>query len=145
MNDPHYYCVIMAGGQHPLSQAQSLTLRQIVNEDFILMPRTSNYRHLFDAELAKQQLEVHPFLELDGTDMAIRLLEKHPYLTVLPRYAAEAQAKNGSIVVLPVADCHMQQFRQLVHHKDKVITPQIRAIAEVIAAQAGVDLKASEA
>ena len=136
--------VIMAGGQHPLSGAEKLTLKEIVNEEFILMPRTSNYRHLFDAELARQKLEVHPFLELDGTDMAIRLLEKHPYLTVLPKYAAEQQVRDGSIVILPVSDCHMEQYRQLVHHKDKVITPQIRAIADVIAANAGVALNTPE-
>lgn len=136
--------VVMAGGQHPLSKSEHLMLKDIIHEDFILMPKTSNYRHLFDAELARQKLEVHPFLELDGTDMAIRLLENNPYLTVLPRYAAEAQVQSGSIVVLPVEDCHMEQYRQLVHHKDKVITPQIRAIADVIAANAGVELTTPE-
>ena len=132
--------VVMAGGQHPLSKSEHLVLKDIVDEDFILMPKTSNYRHLFDAELARQKLEVHPFLELDGTDMAIRLLENNPYLTVLPRYAAESQVQSGSIVILPVKDCHMEQYRQLVHHKDKVITPQICAIADVIAANAGIEL-----
>ena len=136
--------VVMAGGQHPLSKSEHLMLKDIIHEDFILMPKTSNYRHLFDAALARQKLEVHPFLELDGTDMAIRLLENNPYLTVLPRYAAEAQVQSGSIVVLPVEDCHMEQYRQLVHHKDKVITPQIRAIADVIAANAGVELTTPE-
>ena len=136
--------VVMAGEQHPLSKAAALSLKDIVREDFILMPRTSNYRHLFDAELARQKLEVHPFLELDGTDMAIRLLEKNPYLTVLPRYAAEQQVRKGSIVVLPLTDCHMEQYRQRVHHKDKVITPQLRAIADVIAAKAGVTLHTPE-
>lgn len=136
--------VVMAGGQHPLSKSEHLAMKDIINEDFILMPKTSNYRHLFDAELARQKLEVHPFLELDGTDMAIRLLESNPYLTVLPRYAAEAQVQSGRIVVLPVEDCHMEQYRQLVHHKDKVITPQIRAIADVIAANAGVELNTPE-
>ena len=136
--------VVMAGGQHPLSKSEHLMLKDIIHEDFILMPKTSNYRHLFDAELARQKLEVHPFLELDGTDMAIRLLENNPYLTVLPRYAAEAQVQSGSIVLLPVEDCHMEQYRQLVHHKDKVITPQIRAIADVIAANAGVELTTPE-
>ena len=136
--------VVMAGGQHPLSKSEHLMLKDIIHEDFILMPKTSNYRHLFDAALARQKLEVHPFLELDGTDMAIRLLESNPYLTVLPRYAAEAQVQSGSIVLLPVEDCHMEQYRQLVHHKDKVITPQIRAIADVIAANAGVELTTPE-
>lgn len=134
--------VVMAGHQHPLAGRQDLKLKDVINEEFILMPQTSNYRHLFDAELAKQKLEVHPFLELDGTDMALRLLEQNPYLTVLPLYAAERQVEAGTIVVLPLSDCHMEQTLQLVHHKDKVITPQIKVMAEVIAQSAGVEIQA---
>ncbi len=134
--------VVMAGHQHPLAGRQNLKLKDVIDEEFILMPRTSNYRRLFDAELAKQQLEVHPFLELDGTDMALRLLEHNPYLTVLPLYAAASQVEAGSIVVLPLSDCHMEQTLQLVHHKDKVITPQIRVMAEVIAQSVGAEIQA---
>ena len=35
--------------------------------------------------------------------------------------------------ILPVADCHMEQWSQLVHHRDKVLTPQIRAMVSCIA------------
>lgn len=136
--------VVMAGGQHPLAGRQDLVLKDVIHEEFILMPRTSNYRHLFDAELARQKLEVHPFLELDGTDMALRLLEHNPYLTVLPRYAAAQQVQEGSIVVLPLSDCRMEQTLQLVHHRDKVITPQIRVMAEVIAQSAGMEILPNE-
>ena len=136
--------VIMAGAQHPLSKAEALSLKNIVDEDFILMPRTSNYRHIFDAELARHHLEVHPFLETDGTDMAIRLLEKNPFLTVLPKFAAMPQLQDGSIVALKIEDCRMEQYRQLVHHKDKVITPQIRIFADVIAQNAGTTLTLPE-
>ena len=133
--------VVLAGGQHPLAGRKDLKLKDVVNEEFILMPRTSNYRHLFDAELARQKLTVSPFLELDGTDMAIRLLEHNPYLTVLPRYAAAHQIAEGSIVELPLVDCRMEQYLQLVHHRDKVITPQIRVMADVIAESTGMEIQ----
>ncbi len=132
--------VVLAGGQHPLAGRKDLMLKDVVNEEFILMPRTSNYRHLFDAELARQKLTVSPFLELDGTDMAIRLLERNPYLTVLPRYAAAQQLADGTIVELPLMDCRMEQYLQLVHHRDKVITPQIRVMADVIAESTGMEI-----
>ena len=54
-------------------------------------------------------------------------------LTVLPRYTARRRAEEGRLAILPVTDCHMEQWSQLVHHRDKVLTPQIRAMVSVIA------------
>lgn len=133
--------VVMAGKQHPLAQAKSLSLKDIVNEEFILMPRTSNYRRLFDKELARLNVEVVPFLELDDTGMAIRMIAENNYLTVLPHFAAKRKSGESAIVALPIADCHMEQWSQLIHHRDKVLTPQIRAMAEVIAEAVGAPLK----
>ena len=135
--------VVMAGKQHPLAKAESLSLRDIVNEPFILMPRTSNYRRLFDMELARLQLEVTPFLELDDTGMAIRMIAENDYLTVLPHFAAQRMAGESKIIALPLHDCHMEQWSQLIHHRDKVITPQIRAMAEVIAEAVGAQLQSN--
>ena len=130
--------VIIAGKKHPLASAETLQLRELVNEQFVLMPKSNSYRQLFDAELARQKLEVHPFLELDSTGMTMQLLEEQPYLSVLPRYTARHDAEAGKVVILPVADCHMEQRRQLVHHK--VITPQIRVMASVISDVTGIPL-----
>ena len=132
--------VVMAGRQHPLAQASSLTLRDILEEPFILMPRTSNYRRLFDKELARLNAQVTPFLELDDTGMAIRMISENNYLTVLPKFASHRKGGESHIVALPVSDCHMEQWSQLIYHRDKVITPQIRAMAEVIADAVGVEL-----
>ena len=132
--------VIIAGKKHPLASVETLQLRELVNEQFVLMPKSNSYRQLFDAELARQKLEVHPFLELDSTGMTMQLLEEQPYLSVLPRYTARHDAEAGKVVILPVADCHMEQRRQLVHHRDKVITPQIRVMASVISDVTGIPL-----
>lgn len=133
--------VVMAGKQHLLAKAASLELKDIVSEPLILMPRTSNYRRLFDKELARLKLEVTPFLELDDTGMAIRLIAENDYLTVLPRFASNRKFGESNIVALPISDCHMEQWSQLIYHRDKVVTPQIRTMAEVIAEAVGAELQ----
>lgn len=133
--------VVMAGKQHLLAKAASLELKDIVSEPLILMPRTSNYRRLFDKELARLKLEVTPFLELDDTGMAIRLIAENDYLTVLPRFASNRKFGESNIVALPISDCHMEQWSQLIYHRDKVVTPQIRTMAEVIAEAVGAELE----
>lgn len=52
---------------------------------------------------------------------------------MLPRYTARRRAEEGRLAILPVTDCHMEQWSQLVHHRDKVLTPQIRVMVSCIA------------
>ena len=125
--------VIVASPKHPFAAAKQLKLADLVNEPFVLMPQFNSYRHQFDMELAHQKLSIRPFLELESTSMVMQLLEHNPYLSVLPRYTARRRAEEGRLVILPVSDCHMEQWSQLVHHRDKVLTPQIRAMVSVIA------------
>ena len=125
--------VIVASPKHPFAAAKQLKLADLVNEPFVLMPQFNSYRHQFDMELAHQKLSIRPFLELESTSMVMQLLEHNPYLSVLPRYTARRRAEEGQLAILPVTDCHMEQWSQLVHHRDKVLTPQIRAMVSVIA------------
>ena len=125
--------VIVASPKHPFAAAKQLKLADLVNEPFVLMPQFNSYRHQFDIELAHQKLSIRPFLELESTSMVMQLLEHNPYLSVLPRYTARRRAEEGRLAILPVTDCHMEQWSQLVHHRDKVLTPQIRAMVSVIA------------
>ena len=125
--------VIVASPKHPFAAAKQLKLADLVNEPFVLMPQFNSYRHQFDMELAHQKLSIRPFLELESTSMVMQLLEHSPYLSVLPRYTARRRAEDGRLAILPVTDCHMEQWSQLVHHRDKVLTPQIRAMVSVIA------------
>ena len=67
-------------------------------------------------------------------EFALKLIRENPeYLSVLPRYTARRRAEEGRLAILPVTDCHMEQWSQLVHHRDKVLTPQIRAMVSVLA------------
>ena len=91
------------------------------------MNRTNAYRDLFDTELARQGLEIRPFLELEDDVLALRLLYENPaYMTVLPLYTVKKSIHEKSLAAVRVEDCKMSQFRQVIYHKNKVLTPQIR-------------------
>ena len=83
-------------------------------------------------ELAHQKLSIRPFLELESTSMVMQLLEHNPYLSVLPRYTAKMSIHKGNLAIIPVADCQMSQWRQVLYHRNKVITPQIQGMLDVI-------------
>ena len=91
------------------------------------------YRDQFDRELARQDLSVEPFLELESDTLALKLIRENPeYLSVLPRYTAKMSIHKGNLAIIPVADCQMSQWRQVLYHRNKVITPQIQGMLDVI-------------
>ena len=125
--------VVVTNRENPLAARESVRLAELVDHPFVLMNRTNVYRDLFDTELARQGLEIKPFLELEDDVLALRLLYENPeYMTVLPLYTVKKSIHEKSLAVVRVEDCKMSQFRQVIYHKNKVLTPQIQGMLDTI-------------
>ena len=125
--------VVVTNRDNPLAARESVRLAELVDHPFILMNRTNAYRDLFDTELARQGLEIRPFLELEDDVLALRLLYENPaYMTVLPLYTVKKSIHEKSLAAVRVEDCKMSQFRQVIYHKNKVLTPQIQGMLDTI-------------
>ena len=74
--------VVVTNIQNPLVRQPVVRLADLVKHPFILMNRSNVYRDLFDRELARQNLTVQPFLELEDDVLALRLIRANPHLSV---------------------------------------------------------------
>ncbi len=125
--------VIVTNTDNPLVHRTNLKLADLVGEPFILMNRNNAYRDQFDRELARHGLAVEPFCELESDVLALRLVhENTEFLSVLPRYTVQKSIHERSLAIIPVEDCVMRQWRQLLYHKNKVLTPQIQGMLDAI-------------
>jgi len=125
--------VIVTNIDNPLVRRGSVKLSDLVGHPFILMNRNNAYRDQFDRELARNGLTITPFLELESDVLALRLIRENPeYLSVLPRYTVQKSIHEESLAIIPVRDCEMHQWRQLLYHKNKVLTPQIQGMLDTI-------------
>ena len=125
--------VVVTNAENPLTGHADVRLADLVNRPFILMNHGNPYRDQFDRELARQGLGIAPFLELESDTLALKLIRENPeYLSVLPRYTVEMSIHKENLAVVPVSDCQMRQWRQVLYHRNKVITPQIQGMLDVI-------------
>lgn len=125
--------VVVTNVENPLAARACVQLADLVEYPFLLMNRANAYRALFDKEMARHSLRVTPFLELESDVLALKLIRENPsYVSVLPRYTVERSIHERSLAILSVEDCVMRQWRQVVYHKNKVITPQIQGMLDVI-------------
>ena len=125
--------VVVTNAKNPLVQRTNVRLADLVGCPFVLMNRSNAYRDQFDRELARQGLAIEPFLELESDVLALRLIWENPeYLSVLPRYTIQKSIHEEYLSIIPIEDCVMRQWRQLLYHKNKVVTPQIQGMLDTI-------------
>lgn len=121
---------VVANPRHPIFEKKEISLKDLIGCEFAMMLKTNKYRQMFDLEMSKIGYAFEPFLELDHTGLVIRMVQRNPYVTVLPKYVVEKYINEGSLKQIPLTDCNMIQYRQLMHHKSKVITPPIQGFID---------------
>lgn len=118
----------VAAADSPLAQAETLSLKELVREPFLLTEKGMSYRRLLDEKLASLSLEIQPVLELGSTSLLCALVEQGAGLSFLPDYVTAREEAAGRLVYLPVEDVEIEVWKQLLYHRDKWVSPPLEAV-----------------
>ena len=83
-----------------------------------------------DEQLAGRSLEIVPILESGNAGRICSLLEQGAGVSFLPDYVTADAVAAGRLVRLSVPDFSIDVWKQLLYHRNKWISPQIRAVME---------------
>ena len=128
---PEPVCFIAPAG-HPLAGQAEVTLQELAGQEFLLTERGMSYRDALDQCMAAQGLAIKPFLELGSASLLCQMVEHGMGLSFLPEYIVRPALSAGRIARLHVPDCTVTMHRQLFYHKDKWLTPQMKAFIELV-------------
>ena len=127
---PEPVCFI-APPQHPLAQESVLPLDILPRQEFLLTERGMSYRDALDQVLEAHQLSIKPNFELGRAAQLCQMVERWLALSFLPEYIVRDALAAGRVARLNVPDCTVTMRRQLFYHKDKWLTPQMKAFMEL--------------
>ena len=108
----------------------NLSIKDIVNEPFILTEYGQGYRRVFDKELAKRSLEITPVLEIGRTDIITSLVAQSDMLSYLPDFVTKDLIEAGKLCYLDVADMNIEIWKQLIYHKNKWISKSLKVFID---------------
>jgi len=117
----------------PLAGRDRVDLREVLAYPFLLTERDMSYRRLMDQRLAAQSLEITPVLETGNVELIRRLVEQGAGCSFLPDYAVEEAIRKGRLVRLAVEGFEIDIWKQLFRHRDKWVSPQMRAVMDHLA------------
>ena len=122
----------VAAADSRFAGARGLSIRDIVDEPFVLTEYGQGYRRVFDRELAKRSLEISPVLEIGRTDLITAILRESPMISYLPDFVTRPLIKEGSLTYLDVTDMHIEIWKQLIYHKNKWMSKSLKAFLDYV-------------
>lgn len=120
----------VAGTANPLCRRKAISVRELVQQPFLLTEKGMSYRRLMDEKLAGMSLEIQPVLEIGSAGLICSLVEQGAGISFLPDYVTEQSVKEGRLACLAVTNLEVEVWKQLLHHRDKWVSPQIESVLQ---------------
>ncbi len=124
----------VAASSSKFAGAKHLSIRDIINEPFILTEYGQGYRRVFDRELAKKSLEITPVLEIGRTDIITSLIAQSNMISFLPDFVTKPLIDTGALCYLNVDDMNIDIWKQLIYHKNKWLSKSLKAFIDYVKA-----------
>lgn len=118
----------VAASDHPLCMKKQVSVRELIQEPFILTEKGMSYRRLMDEQLAAMSLEIQPVLEVGSTRLLCSLAEQGAGVSYLPDYVTARSRKKGKLACINVEDFEIEIWKQLLYHRDKWVSPQMESV-----------------
>lgn len=125
----------VASADSKFAGIKGLSVKDIVNEPFILTEYGQGYRRVFDKELAKMSLEITPVLEIGRTDIITAMVAGSNMLSFLPDFVTRDLIDAGSLCYLDVCDLNVDIWKQLIYHKNKWISKSLKTFIDYVKEQ----------
>lgn len=120
----------VAAASSPLAKLGQIPPEELVHQRFILTEKGMSYRRLLDEQLAQRSLEIIPVLEIGNPHLICELVQQGVGVSFLPDFVTEKAVKEGKLVYLEVPGIQVSIWKQLLHHRDKWISPQISSVLQ---------------
>lgn len=111
---------------------KNLSIKDIINEPFILTEYGQGYRRVFDRELAKKSLEISPVLEIGRTDIITKTVAHTNMISYLPDFVTKELVQAGELCYLDICDMKLDIWKQLIYHKNKWMSKSLKTLIDYI-------------
>ncbi len=121
---------IFAAKDHPLTKKKAVTAMDLKDEALILTESGCSYRMIFELMLKESGITPRSMLESGSIKSIKQLTTCGMGITFLPMVSVEEELANGELAPLNWAGSQLQVETQLIYHKDKWVTPIMRAFLD---------------
>lgn len=124
--------VMVGSPDHPLTRRGSMELADIARESFIFAEQNCSYRSAIEKKLADLEIKPASSYEFDSIEAIKQFVQSGLGIALLPGAAVKKELASGSMADLHLVGDGIQMYTQVIHHKDKWISPALGALLELV-------------
>lgn len=124
--------LLVAPPDHPLAMASQVTAADLDGEPVVLTETGCTYRMAFEQALASAGIYPTTTLEFSNVEAIKQCVMAGMGIGVLPAYVVTQELEQGRIAALNWTESDLTMSLQLVWHKDKWLSPALRAFLDVV-------------
>ena len=117
------------------AKKKRLSVKDIINEPFILTEYGQGYRRVLDRELSKMLLKITPVLEIGRTDIIKTMIAQNNMISFLPDFVTKDLVDSGVLCYLDVCDIQVDIWKQLIYHKNKWLSKSMKTFIDYVKEQ----------
>ncbi len=124
--------VLIVAPGHPWAGRRWINCRELSDAPLILREPGSATRRVAVEALQAQGVRPDPAMELEHPEAIKRAVEAGLGISLVSRFTVVDEIKSGRLKALKVRPLSLKRELSIVHHKDKILSPSIRAFLQVV-------------
>lgn len=129
--------VLICGISHPFAKRKTVDIQELENQYFVIREKASRARSYFEKILESVGVEVVEKWTCTNTEAIKAAVMNGQGLAVLSRRLVEAEVKRGQLCMLTIKDTPLRRSFTLIYHKNKFISPPLKAFIKACEAYKG--------
>ncbi len=122
--------VLVANPDNPLANGSEVSIHDLEDQPLFLAIADCGYRMVFERVLAESKVEPKTLLEFSSIESMRESIKVGQGIAIIPEISVRKEIQQGRLVVLPWADGPMESAILMIWHKDKWLSPTLRAFMD---------------
>ncbi|MFH0822054.1 MAG: LysR family transcriptional regulator [Pseudomonadota bacterium] len=123
--------LMVADAGHPLTEKSKVLIRDLAGEAIFFAKADCGYRMVFEQMLTEADVTPQTMLEFNNIEMMKACLARSGGVSLIPEIMVRGEIDRGELSVLQWEDPHMETAVLMIRHKEKWLSPSLRAFMEI--------------
>ncbi len=123
---------VIASPEHPLANRGKISLKRLTAERFLVRESGSGNRKVVEERFAKEGLAINPYMELGSAEAIKQGVMAGLGISSLSLHNLRLEIAAGQIVVLKVEGFPLRRRWNVVHRKEKSLSPAATSFIEFL-------------
>ena len=124
--------VIVCPPRHPLSERNSIELREINGERFISFEPDLPTRKAIDSMFSQSEIEVKEVVEFDNIETVKRGVLIENAISIVPSESVRSEVESGTLASIPISGNFVYRPLGIVRRRTKAVTPAMREMISIL-------------